>query len=168
MGETDLTQHEVEVLVQRMSPRWRGDGYSVLSRNCCHFCDELCMSSSASLGRPSWPWAPCLTGSAASPARAPPSAAVIQRTRPRGRAGPPRWAAAAARRRSARLPERARAGLQRSRPSSDDSPRSRRGRCERALVGSPGALCPESDRSQRDVFQTKTPESSRPPGSARL
>ena len=46
MGETDLTQHEVEVLVQRMSPRWRGDGYSMLSRNCCHFCDELCMSRS--------------------------------------------------------------------------------------------------------------------------
>jgi len=43
MGETRLGRHEVERLIQMMSTRWKGDTYDMLSRNCCHFCDELCM-----------------------------------------------------------------------------------------------------------------------------
>lgn len=43
MGETLLGQYEVERLMEIMSARWKGDSYDMLSRNCCHFCEELCM-----------------------------------------------------------------------------------------------------------------------------
>jgi hypothetical protein len=52
MGDTDLTQYEVSKLVKNMSARWNGDSYDVLNRNCCHFCDELCME--LHVGRPSF------------------------------------------------------------------------------------------------------------------
>jgi len=52
MGDTDLTQYEVVKLIKSMSGRWTGDSYDMLTRNCCHFCDELCMHLNVS--RPSF------------------------------------------------------------------------------------------------------------------
>lgn len=43
MGATDRTQDEVVKLIKTMSLRWTGDSYDMMTRNCCHFCDELCM-----------------------------------------------------------------------------------------------------------------------------
>jgi len=43
MGDTDLTETEVGRLIKSMSLEWTGDSYDMLTRNCCHFCDELCM-----------------------------------------------------------------------------------------------------------------------------
>merc|ERR1740121_1294354 len=43
MGETDLMPHEVDRLLRDMSARWKGDTYDMLCRNCCHFCNELCV-----------------------------------------------------------------------------------------------------------------------------
>lgn len=52
MGETDLTQSEVVKIIKNMSLDWTGDKYDMLTRNCCHFCDELCMR--LSVNRPSF------------------------------------------------------------------------------------------------------------------
>ncbi|CAK0874576.1 unnamed protein product, partial [Prorocentrum cordatum] len=52
MGDTDLTQYEVEKLMKRMKARWLASSYETLSRNCCHFCDELCLE--LRVGRPSF------------------------------------------------------------------------------------------------------------------
>jgi len=43
MGDTDLTEYEFVQLILSMSLEWTGDSYDMLTRNCCHFCDELCM-----------------------------------------------------------------------------------------------------------------------------
>lgn len=42
MGETDLSQVEVEELLMRLASNWRGAHYDVLRRNCTHFSEEFC------------------------------------------------------------------------------------------------------------------------------
>jgi len=42
MGETFLSQTEVESLLLAMAMVWRGGHYDVLRRNCTHFCEEFC------------------------------------------------------------------------------------------------------------------------------
>lgn len=42
MGKTWLTEREVSLLVEWMRGEWPGHSYDMLTRNCCHFSDELC------------------------------------------------------------------------------------------------------------------------------
>jgi len=42
MGTTSMTQSEVLKLIQLMSSYWPVADYDTLTKNCCHFCDELC------------------------------------------------------------------------------------------------------------------------------
>jgi len=42
MGNTSMSIDEVATLLASMSNEWSGNSYSLLKRNCCHFCDELC------------------------------------------------------------------------------------------------------------------------------
>jgi hypothetical protein len=44
MGSVSLSHSEVTNLVRRMMKDWPGRKYDVLKRNCCHFCDELCVA----------------------------------------------------------------------------------------------------------------------------
>ncbi|KAG0581635.1 hypothetical protein KC19_4G267500 [Ceratodon purpureus] len=43
LGRTELTRMEVEDVVQELSREWPGVSYDLLSRNCNHFCDSLCV-----------------------------------------------------------------------------------------------------------------------------
>uniref|UniRef100_A0A6T0WDF2 PPPDE domain-containing protein n=1 Tax=Alexandrium monilatum TaxID=311494 RepID=A0A6T0WDF2_9DINO len=42
LGETELSQLDVEALLSELSSQWRGGHYDVLRRNCTHFSEELC------------------------------------------------------------------------------------------------------------------------------
>lgn len=42
LGVTLKTKQEVENILRTMKQTWPGLSYDLLSRNCCHFCDELC------------------------------------------------------------------------------------------------------------------------------
>lgn len=37
LGHTQLSEHQVRALLSRMAGEWRGDEYSLLSKNCCNF-----------------------------------------------------------------------------------------------------------------------------------
>jgi len=52
MGFTTLSEAEVNVLIQRTQKEWRGRSYELLTRNCCHYSEELCLR----LGVGSIPW----------------------------------------------------------------------------------------------------------------
>eukprot|EP00930_Biecheleria_cincta_P031668 TRINITY_DN21977_c0_g1_i2.p1 TRINITY_DN21977_c0_g1~~TRINITY_DN21977_c0_g1_i2.p1 ORF type:complete len:195 (+),score=26.73 TRINITY_DN21977_c0_g1_i2:152-736(+) len=43
MGYTSLSQGQVMEIVKNMTKEWKGRSYDVLTRNCHHFSDELCM-----------------------------------------------------------------------------------------------------------------------------
>ena len=53
MGETDLTQQEVQQLVSRMGNEYKGNRYHLLQRNCNHFASDLCKQL---IGRESPQW----------------------------------------------------------------------------------------------------------------
>eukprot|EP00191_Tetraselmis_sp_GSL018_P023658 CAMPEP_0177628134 /NCGR_PEP_ID=MMETSP0419_2-20121207/31587_1 /TAXON_ID=582737 /ORGANISM="Tetraselmis sp., Strain GSL018" /LENGTH=632 /DNA_ID=CAMNT_0019129359 /DNA_START=92 /DNA_END=1989 /DNA_ORIENTATION=+ len=42
LGRTKYCQREVNRLLRQMRDEWQGDSYDLLSRNCCHFCEEFC------------------------------------------------------------------------------------------------------------------------------
>merc|ERR1719264_1433079 len=42
MGKTMESEEEVMELIQMTEADWPGKSYDVLTRNCCHYCDELC------------------------------------------------------------------------------------------------------------------------------
>jgi len=42
MGETPMSQMEVEDLLMQLASDWRGGHYDVLRRNCTHFSEEFC------------------------------------------------------------------------------------------------------------------------------
>jgi len=42
MGKTGMTDEEVLKLIGLLKEDWRGNGYCLLERNCCHFSSELC------------------------------------------------------------------------------------------------------------------------------
>lgn len=44
MGSTNMTEDEVDQLIGRLQKGWPARGYEVLTRNCCHCCDEMCIS----------------------------------------------------------------------------------------------------------------------------
>ncbi|GBF87787.1 hypothetical protein Rsub_00498 [Raphidocelis subcapitata] len=41
LGKTTLDQAQINAIIRRMREEWPGSSYDLLSRNCCHFCDEL-------------------------------------------------------------------------------------------------------------------------------
>jgi deubiquitinase DESI2 len=41
LGTTALTPAEVDALVTRLKGEWAGDSYSLLTRNCVHFCEAF-------------------------------------------------------------------------------------------------------------------------------
>ncbi|RDX60969.1 DeSI-like protein, partial [Mucuna pruriens] len=51
LGKTNLNFFEVRQILRELSREWSGDSYDLLSKNCNHFCDELC----ARLGVPKLP-----------------------------------------------------------------------------------------------------------------
>lgn len=42
MGHTTMVRKQFNKLIQVLQMEWRGCEYDVLTRNCCHFADELC------------------------------------------------------------------------------------------------------------------------------
>ncbi|KAF9601506.1 hypothetical protein IFM89_020301 [Coptis chinensis] len=42
LGKTDCSIFEVNQILRELSREWPGSSYDLLSRNCNHFCDELC------------------------------------------------------------------------------------------------------------------------------
>mmetsp|Transcript_23318 Transcript_23318/g.73036 ORF Transcript_23318/g.73036 Transcript_23318/m.73036 type:complete len:399 (+) Transcript_23318:37-1233(+) len=69
MGRARYTARMVEARLSALAATWSGSSYSLVHRNCCHFCDTLCFS--LGVGRvPAWvnglaenvsklsPWAP--------------------------------------------------------------------------------------------------------------
>jgi hypothetical protein len=42
MGESTMTVDEFRKLVEKLETEWLVDSYELLSRNCCHFSEELC------------------------------------------------------------------------------------------------------------------------------
>jgi len=41
LGQTKLSEEDVQELVRRLQERWPGSEYSLISRNCCHFAREF-------------------------------------------------------------------------------------------------------------------------------
>lgn len=42
LGKTNLSISKVNQLLRELSREWPGESYDLLSKNCNHFCDELC------------------------------------------------------------------------------------------------------------------------------
>lgn len=42
LGKTDRSTSKVNQLLRELSREWPGESYDLLSKNCNHFCDELC------------------------------------------------------------------------------------------------------------------------------
>mmetsp|Transcript_36887 Transcript_36887/g.104104 ORF Transcript_36887/g.104104 Transcript_36887/m.104104 type:complete len:210 (-) Transcript_36887:252-881(-) len=42
LGETSLTSREISGVLSRMREEWPGNGYDLIARNCCHFCEAFC------------------------------------------------------------------------------------------------------------------------------
>eukprot|EP01024_Parvocaulis_polyphysoides_P007473 TRINITY_DN12225_c0_g1_i2.p2 TRINITY_DN12225_c0_g1~~TRINITY_DN12225_c0_g1_i2.p2 ORF type:complete len:234 (-),score=14.94 TRINITY_DN12225_c0_g1_i2:220-822(-) len=41
LGNTNLTPQEVQILLRRLGVTWPGNSYDLLTRNCCHFCQDF-------------------------------------------------------------------------------------------------------------------------------
>lgn len=53
MGRAKFTARMVDARLARLASTWAGSSYSLIHRNCCHFCDALCVS--LGVGRvPAW------------------------------------------------------------------------------------------------------------------
>lgn len=53
MGKTAFSEAEVLDLIHRLQDEWLGRSYDILTKNCCHFSDELCRRLGVG-GVPSW------------------------------------------------------------------------------------------------------------------
>jgi hypothetical protein len=42
LGETECSVAQMNRILRELSREWPGHSYDLLSRNCNHFCDELC------------------------------------------------------------------------------------------------------------------------------
>jgi len=42
MGKTRMSSRDVDSLIKQLVRAWPGQSYDILTRNCCHFSDELC------------------------------------------------------------------------------------------------------------------------------
>lgn len=40
-GMTQLSQDDVDRLVAQLTQEWPGNAYNAITRNCCHFCDDM-------------------------------------------------------------------------------------------------------------------------------
>ena len=54
LGTTAMGPAAVRALVADMSLRWTGASYSLLTRNCVHFCEELCRGLGCTKEVPAW------------------------------------------------------------------------------------------------------------------
>lgn len=54
LGTTSMAPAEVRALLAEMSVSWRGDSYALLTRNCVHFCEELCEKLGCTQKVPRW------------------------------------------------------------------------------------------------------------------
>lgn len=43
IGRTDLAPSEVRELMDELAHRYSGDTYNLISKNCNHFCDDVCL-----------------------------------------------------------------------------------------------------------------------------
>mmetsp|Transcript_51327 Transcript_51327/g.166420 ORF Transcript_51327/g.166420 Transcript_51327/m.166420 type:complete len:264 (+) Transcript_51327:101-892(+) len=42
LGQTNLNEHQVEAVIDRLAEEWQGPDYDLLRHNCCHFSAALC------------------------------------------------------------------------------------------------------------------------------
>eukprot|EP00798_Chlamydomonas_sp_ICE-L_P027130 gene27130-2359_t len=59
VGETDLSQAEVQQLVARLGQEFKGNKYHLLQKNCNHFATDLCLQL---VGKPAPAWVNRLAG----------------------------------------------------------------------------------------------------------
>lgn len=43
IGWTDMTQREVRAVMEKLSEKYRGDAYNLITKNCNHFCNDACV-----------------------------------------------------------------------------------------------------------------------------
>lgn len=43
VGKTDMAAKEVRVFMEKLAEEYRGNKYNLISRNCNHFCNEVCV-----------------------------------------------------------------------------------------------------------------------------
>ena len=41
LGMTSLSPHAVKQVLSELKQKWDGESYDLLTRNCCHFCEEF-------------------------------------------------------------------------------------------------------------------------------
>jgi len=41
LGVTSLSPHSVKQVLSELKQKWDGESYDLLTRNCCHFCEEF-------------------------------------------------------------------------------------------------------------------------------
>ena len=54
LGTTTMAPAAVRALIAEMTLSWQGASYSLLTRNCVHFCEELCRGLGCTKSVPSW------------------------------------------------------------------------------------------------------------------
>ena len=42
LGECALDEQAARAAIAALEPRWPGEGYDLIRRNCAHFCDDVC------------------------------------------------------------------------------------------------------------------------------
>lgn len=53
VGETEMSAKEVRVFMEKLAEEYRGDNYHVITRNCNHFCNQVCLKLTQN-SIPSW------------------------------------------------------------------------------------------------------------------
>ncbi|XP_022153427.1 deSI-like protein At4g17486 [Momordica charantia] len=53
IGKTDLSQAEVRSLMEELGKDYRGNAYNLITKNCNHFCNQVCMKLTGN-SIPSW------------------------------------------------------------------------------------------------------------------
>jgi len=43
VGKTDLVAKEVRVFMEKLAEEYQGNKYHLITRNCNHFCNEVCL-----------------------------------------------------------------------------------------------------------------------------
>lgn len=54
LGTTEMSPAAVRALIAEMALGWSGASYSLLTRNCVHFCEELCQGLGCTKRVPAW------------------------------------------------------------------------------------------------------------------
>lgn len=82
LGTTAMAPAAVRALIAEMTLRWPGASYSLLTRNCVHFCEELCAGLGCTDSVP--PWVNAAAAGADGAARAASAAAAAGRELAKG------------------------------------------------------------------------------------